>query len=233
MLYLIGLGFDGKDISVKGLETAKKCEKLYCELYTSDWKGDIKELEEKIGKRIEILERSDLEENLDELLEKNKNIDFAIFVPGDPLVATTHSSVVLEAKKKGIETKVVHAPCIFSAIAVTGLQIYKFGKTATIPYTKQVENVKDTLEKNKSLGLHTLLLLDIKMSGEEGLKILIEKGVLKDEEVVVASHIGLEDEKIRFGHAEELVKESFPSPSVIIIPGSLHFAEKEYLEMFR
>lgn len=36
MLYVIGLGLsDEKDITVKGLEAVKKCERVYLEAYTS------------------------------------------------------------------------------------------------------------------------------------------------------------------------------------------------------
>lgn len=36
MFYVIGLGLgDCKDISVKGLEIVKKCERVYLEAYTS------------------------------------------------------------------------------------------------------------------------------------------------------------------------------------------------------
>lgn len=36
MFYLIGLGLgDAKDITVKGLEIVKKCERVYLEAYTS------------------------------------------------------------------------------------------------------------------------------------------------------------------------------------------------------
>lgn len=36
MFYIIGLGLgDCKDISVKGLEIIKKCERVYLEAYTS------------------------------------------------------------------------------------------------------------------------------------------------------------------------------------------------------
>lgn len=36
MLYVIGLGLgDEKDITLKGLEAVKKCEKVYIEAYTS------------------------------------------------------------------------------------------------------------------------------------------------------------------------------------------------------
>lgn len=36
MLYIIGLGLgDEKDITLRGLEAVKKCEKVYMEAYTS------------------------------------------------------------------------------------------------------------------------------------------------------------------------------------------------------
>lgn len=36
MLYLVGLGLsDEKDITVRGLETVKKCSRVYLEAYTS------------------------------------------------------------------------------------------------------------------------------------------------------------------------------------------------------
>jgi diphthamide biosynthesis methyltransferase len=36
MLYVIGLGLgDAKDITVKGLEIVKRCERIYLEAYTS------------------------------------------------------------------------------------------------------------------------------------------------------------------------------------------------------
>ena len=68
------------------------------------------------------------------------------------MVATTHSDIILQAKKQGIKTKIIHSSSIFSAIAETGLQIYKFGKTTSIPYpegkympTSPYKVVKDNL----------------------------------------------------------------------------------------
>ncbi len=232
MLYLIGLGFDEKDITLKGLEIARKCEKCYAELYTSNWKGDIKNLEKLIGKEITLLERSDLEENLDEWLEEVKGKDSALFVPGDPLVATTHTTIVSSAVEKEIEVKVIHAPSIISAIASCGLQIYKYGRIATIPWSEQLENVKKVIETNRANKMHTLLLLDIGMSGEKGVEILLKHNLLeKDEKIVVASNIGTEDEKISYCEAEKI--KDHRHPSIIIIPGEMHFAEKEFLERFR
>ena len=53
MLTLIGLGLWNKeDISVRGLNRAKNADKVYIELYTSKWHGNIKKLEEIINKKI-------------------------------------------------------------------------------------------------------------------------------------------------------------------------------------
>ncbi len=231
MLYLIGIGFDEKDLTLKGMEIAKSCDAVFCELYTSDWKGELKKLEEILGKKIKILERSDLEERLEEWIKTIKDKNVALLVPGDPLVATTHASVILEVKKQGISTRVIHAPSIYSAIAACGLQLYKFGKVATIPQTEQIENVRKVVEENLSSGAHTLLLLDIGMSGKRGLEILLKNGIVKPEnKIILASRIGMKDEKIKFGECRKLLNENFESPCVIIIPGKLHFAEEEFLK---
>ncbi len=231
MLYLVGMGFTEKDITLKGLEIAKKAEECYAELYTSDWKGNLKDLERMIGKKIERLERSDLEEGLEEWLEKIKDKDAVLFVPGDPLVATTHASIALEAKKMGMETKIIHSCSIISAIAKTGLHVYKFGRTATIPWSGQMESVRQAIKTNKANGMHTLLLLDKGMPAEKGIEMLLAHGMINREERVIAcSSLGTEREKIKFGRAENLAKEEFPSPACVVVPTDLHFTEKEFLQ---
>jgi len=156
MLYLIGLGLnDENDLTLKAVEIAKKCE-CFIELYTSIWKGSLENLKEIIKKDINVLNRKDLEENLELFIEKAKKNDIALFVPGDPLAATTHIDVVFEAKRKKIPVKIIHNASIFSAIGETGLQIYKFGKTATIPLSGKMANVKKTVKTNKKHGFHTI-----------------------------------------------------------------------------
>ncbi len=157
MLYLIGLGlWDEKDISLKGLEIAKKCDKVFIEKYTSFWKGNLKSL----GIKVEELKRKDLEDNINKILKDAKKKDVALLVPGDPLIATTHISILVEAKKKNIRTKIIHSSSIFSALGETGLQIYKFGKISTIPFCYSKSPYK-ILEENLKQEAHTLFLLDI------------------------------------------------------------------------
>ena len=98
MLYLIGLGLnDEKDLTLKGLEIARNCE-CYAELYTSVWHGSFEGLKNLVGKDIKLLKRGDLEEGQGTLLEQAKKTNVAIFMPGDPLAATTHIDLVYEAK---------------------------------------------------------------------------------------------------------------------------------------
>jgi len=247
MLYLIGLGlYDEKDVTLKGVEAAKSCDRVYAELYTSPWQGSLEKLGGLIGKRIVTLQRPDLEENSKKLVEEAKKSDIAVFVPGDPMVATTHSSLITDARKKGIVVKIIHSSSIFSGIAETGLQIYKFGKTATVAYPEKnffPKTPYKVLEENKRAGMHTLLLLDVKadknkyMTIAEAIDIMLEieaqetKGLFtKSTKCVGVARLG-ENSVIKYGSAKELKSADFGKPPhALIVPGELHFSEKEYLE---
>jgi len=240
MLYLVGLGvWDEKDISLRGIETAKQADKIYCELYTAHWGGSLRELERIIGKRITKLERKDVEEGSDRLLEEAREKRVVLLVPGDPLVATTHVHLILEAKKRGIPTDVIHSSSVYTSIARTGLQIYKFGRTATVITPAkgyESEGFYSVMKENLSKGLHTLLLLDRDMGTKEALGILAEiegrRKILKNRKIVLCSRLGSEKERIVYGRIKELFEIDLPPPAVIIVPGKLHFLEKEFLETF-
>ena len=54
------------------------------------------------------------------------------------MIATTHVDLCINAKKKGIKTRVIHAASVVSAVrGISGLQNYKFGKAVTIPFIEQ------------------------------------------------------------------------------------------------
>jgi len=251
MLYFISLGLsDEKDISLKGLEVARECELLFAEFYTTKLQTEKEKIEKLIGKKIEILSRKDLEENFQNILNLAKSKKVGILVGGDAFVATTHLALKLEAMKQGIKTKVVHGSSIISAVAETGLHIYKFGPCITIPFPEKTkgklpESVYEVVRMNKARGLHTLCLLDIEderlMKINEGIKILLEieekrrENVLSlESEVVVFARAGSEDPLIAFGKVKDIIEKNFEDvPAVIIIPGLLHFTEKEFLEFFK
>ncbi len=244
MITLVGLGLiDQKDISLRGIEAIEGADRIFMENYTSRWKGE-KGIKDLVKKEIETVERNELEEGSDKILSMAKEGNVVVLIPGDPLVATTHVELLIHAKKMGIQTEVVHSSSIYSAVAETGLQIYKFGKTTTIPIPqKNYRPVSpyEVIDENKEKGLHTLALLDIKeraMEVEEALRYLLEiedekeEDVVTREEKVVAFNIGPEGSTTAYKKIRNLLEEDFPTPAVLIFTGSLHEKEKEALEMF-
>ena len=142
-LYLIGLGLsDEKDISVKGLERVRQADKVYLETFTSFLQCSIKQLSEYYKKEVLPADRWFVEES-DTLLKEAKNQKIALLVAGDPLLATTHIELIKEAREQGIEVEIIHNASIFSAIALTGLQLYKFGKTVSIPHQENIASYYD------------------------------------------------------------------------------------------
>jgi diphthine synthase len=249
MLYFISIGLsDEKDMSLKALETARSCDLLFVEFYTTKLNTTKEKLEELIGKEIKVLSRADLEENYQKILDEAKTKKVGLLVGGDAFVATTHSALALEARKQGIEVKVIHGSSIVSSIAETGLHIYKFGAIVTIPFRERTKgklpiSVYNVIKENFERGLHTLCLLDIDveknklMSVNEAVTILIELekklggGVLRsDKKVVVFSKAGSEEQVIIYDTLDSLREKDFEKPAVIIIPGKLHFVEREFLE---
>jgi diphthine synthase len=251
MLYLVGLGINSeKDLSLKGLETLKKCDKVYAEFYTNYTNADMGKLGSQIGKEITVLSRQGVEEKAEEnLLKESWESDVALIVSGDPMVATTHIDLILRARKKDIKCTVIHSSSVYSAIAECGLQIYKFGRTASIAYPEGnyfPTSPYDLLKDNLSLGMHTLFLLDVKaaenrfMTINEGIKLLMEMEEKKKENIfsldslcIGVARLGSEDVVIRAGKASELLKEDFGKPPhCLIVPGKLHFMEEEALNAF-
>lgn len=166
-LHFIGLGLgDEKDITVKGLESIKKCEKIFLEQYTSILSVDKERLEEFYGKEVLLADRDLVEKNAEVILEPAKKGAVAFLVVGDPFGATTHTDLFLRAKELGITVTIIHNASIMNAIGELGLELYKYGKTTSIPFWEEgfePMTPYDAIKENKEHGLHTLCLLDIKV----------------------------------------------------------------------
>jgi len=240
MLYLIGLGLgDEKDLTLREIEIARACE-CFAELYTSKWAGSLAELEKTIGKKINLLKRNEVEIKVSDILDLAEKKDVAIFFPGDPLAATTHMEFLISARERKIPVRVLHNSSIFSAVAETGLQLYKFGKTATIPFSGKLENARNILKENKKIGAHTLLLLDLDseaglyMSAADAVKILLKEKILKPAgKIVAAGNLGTINSQIIFAPAKFLLEIKIPTPAVLVVTGKLHFRERDFLELIK
>lgn len=172
MLYIIGLGLgDERDITLRGLEAVKKCEKVYIEAYTSLLAfgistDGVNTLEKLYGKPVIVADREMVEEKSDDILAEAHGSDVAFLVVGDPFGATTHTDLVVRAKKLGIEVKVVFNASVMNAIGICGLQLYRYGETVSIPFfteTWRPDSFYEKIQRNRKLGLHTLCLLDIRV----------------------------------------------------------------------
>ncbi|KAJ7949718.1 Diphthine synthase [Quillaja saponaria] len=172
MLYIIGLGLgDEQDITLRGLEAVKKCKKVYMEAYTSLLTfglstNGLSTLENLYGNTIILADREMVEEKADDILFESRDSDVAFLVVGDPFGATTHTDLVVRAKKLGIEVKIVHNASVMNAIGICGLQLYRYGETVSIPFfteTWRPDSFYEKIQRNRTMGLHTLCLLDIRV----------------------------------------------------------------------
>ncbi|MBS7655275.1 diphthine synthase [Candidatus Bathyarchaeota archaeon] len=252
MLKFIGLGlYDEKGLSILGLEEARDSDIVFAEFYTSFMPGlSLKRLENLIGKSIQLLSRRDVEEKAEEIILKTaKEKEVAFLTPGDPMNATTHIALRVKAEKMGIKTKLIHAASIFSAIAgATGLQSYKFGRSVSIPITKDFpisETPYNVIKVNKKLGLHTLTLLDL--DAESGVYLKVSEALnqlLAIEErrkenvvnlntfIVVAARLGGLTMDVKGLLIKDALNQDFNGPPFsIVFPGVLHFMEAEALQV--
>lgn len=149
--------------------------------------------------------------------------------------ATTHSDLVLRARERSIPIRTIPNASIMSAIGATGLQLYHFGQTVSMVFFTdnwRPASFYDRIRENRSLGLHTLVLLDIKVKEQSmenlarGRKIyepprymtvgqcasqMLEveadkkEGICEEESLAVgAARVGANDEKFLAGTLKEL-----------------------------
>ncbi|KAG5718876.1 Diphthine synthase, partial [Termitomyces sp. T112] len=123
-------------------------------------------LEAFYGKELILADRDTVETQSDEILHNADKEDVCLLVVGDPFGATTHTDIVLRARALKIPTRVIHNASIMNAIGASGLQLYNFGQTVSLVFfteTWKPDSFYDRIKENADVGLHTLVLLDIKV----------------------------------------------------------------------
>lgn len=263
MLYLVGLGLsDAKDITVRGLEVVKQCKRVYLEAYTSIlMAADIASLEEFYGSKVTLADRELVESGSDEILAGADVDDIAFLVVGDPFGATTHTDLVLRAREQGIATETVHNASVLNAIGCTGVQLYNFGQTVSMVFftdTWRPDSFYDKIKENRRIGLHTLLLLDIKvkeqtlqnllrgnniyepprfMSIEQAAEQLLEvqenrgeRNYAPETPCIAVSRLGSPRQTIKAGTMKEMAEYESGEPlhSLIILGNKVHDLESDF-----
>ncbi len=246
MLNIVGLGLNPrKHLTLEAMERIDESSTIFMENYTSRIVDMDKEsLENLIKKDIEILEREDVEDGK-KIIEKAKESIVSLLVPGDPMIATTHVSIVLMAKNTGIPVNIVNGISIQTVIpSILGIQSYKFGRTVTIPFPEYdfyPESVYRYIEKNIENGLHTIVLLDIRKDLEmhaimgldilEKMESLYQGDVINEDRIIaVISKACSEKMKVNVDKFSRIREKDLGEPlHTIVILGNLHFMEREAL----
>lgn len=239
MLYIIGLGLNVDGISRFGLDTVKKCKRIYLENYTVDFPYSIEELRHILKKKISLADREKVEGL--SIVDEAEKMDVALLVYGSPLTATTHITLIQEAKKLGIRHKIIYNASVLDAVAETGLQLYKFGKIASMPaWDKnkgyEPDSFMEIVKENISIKAHSLILIDPGLEIQDGLKqleIAAKKHNIKLKSLVICERLGTRKRRIFYRFIEDVKKlKDIQHPYCIIIPGKFHFIEKEVLSEF-
>jgi len=159
----------------------------------------------------------------------------------------------------------IHNASILSAIGATGLQLYNFGQTVSMVFfteTWKPSSFYDRLKENHQIGLHTLVLLDIKVKEQSlanlarGRKIYepprfmtvaqcadqmleIEKerdeGICGPEVLAVGvARIGAKDQSMAAGTLRQLSKSALGSPlhSLVLLGRRVHGLERDFIRDF-
>jgi diphthine synthase len=211
----------------------------------------IETLEKFYSKKIILADRELVESKAEKTLLKDaKTKNVAFLVVGDIFSATTHMDLYLRAKELGIQTHLIHSAGIFSGISATGLQLYKFGKTTSIPFPTdkwKPETPYDILKENRKNDTHTLVLLDLSpkdnhfMTVNEAIQYLLDIEAKRKENVftentfcVGCARLGSAGQTIISGKAKSLLAADFGAPlHCLIVPAKLHFIEETAINSWR
>lgn len=176
--------------------------------------------------------------------------------------ATTHTDLVLRARELKIPVRTIHNASIMSAIGATGLQLYNFGQAVSMVFfteTWKPSSYYDRIQENADLGLHTLVLLDIKVKEQSmenlarGRKIYeparymtvaeCARQMLETEEerkegtcarerlAVGVARVGSGDQAMVSGTLEQLthVEMGEPLHSVVLLGEKTHYLERDFI----
>jgi diphthine synthase len=250
MLWFIGTGINGyRGLSIAALDVLRKCDIVYIERFTSALSEvDVEGLNSLLGMHIKPVQRWFVEDGR-EILEAAKIKDVALVTYGDPLIATTHSELRSRAAKNSIKSAILHsASGIASIIGESGLHVYKFGRMVTMmSELSSAVTVYNTIFQNLFAGSHTLILTEYSYNEESKepffldpysvFKMLLDAEQANKHEIfsddtfaVVASRVGMQDQRIISGKVKSLMKLKFGiGPHSVIVTGALHFTETQAL----
>jgi len=255
VLYLVGAGLSAEYMSLRAIRLLRDADKVYIDSYTSIAPGLSPAVIRGYAPRADIVvaNRRVLENESRRIVEEARRKNIVVLVPGDPLFATTHISLVLDALGNGVRVEVVPGVSgIQAVIDATGLQFYKFCRPITLVYPEGFKpfSVIETIWSNMERNLHSLVLLDLRleegraMTISEAIELLLsleeelaaEKGIeprIKDSIVVGVARAGLPGSVCKAGRPNTVRSWKYPEPphSIVIPSPRLHPVEVDALRL--
>jgi len=206
-----------------------------------------------------------VESSSDDILDGADKLDVVFLVVGDPFGATTHTDLVLRARELSIAIRTIPNASILNAIGSTGLQLYNFGQTVSMVFfteTWKPASFYDRIKENIQIGLHTLILLDIKVKeqslenmargrkiyepprymtvaqcAQQMLEIEEEKkeGAYNEASLAIgAARVGANEQKMVVGTLKELCSADLGPPlhSLVLLGSRRHELERDFIRPF-
>jgi diphthine synthase len=250
-LAFVGLGLaDERGLAERHWSALRRADRVFAEEYTAVAPaGTLDRIGQALGRPVERLDRASVESERPVLDALAAHPHVAFLVVGDPFAATTHVALRLAAERAGHTwSYVANASILTAAAGYLGLMHYRFGRTVSLPFPAPGFEPRSPVEQiggNRSRGLHTLVLLDLRpeegrfLAAPEALAILRsrdpEGSFLSDETpVAVAMRVGRDEAGGAFGPLGVMAgSELGPPPHALVVLADLHFEEAAALERFR
>lgn len=248
-MVLVGIGVHERPgIPYSALSDIRRCGKILLDSYTSPLASNVvRELERVLGRGVKLARRSLLEDPV-RVVRLAEREGLAILVPGDVFVATTHEVLRQEAVRRGLEVRVWFSSSIINAaLGVLGLHTYKLGFIGTVVRGGPAVVNRVYMGVNRALlnGQHSVILLEYDaergyyMKPSEALSILLDaeanwrtQTFSEDRVVVIASRVGWSTQRVEVARVVDVVgKDHGDPPHVVVVPGKLHYTEKESLQL--
>jgi diphthine synthase len=255
-LYIVGAGLSADYLSLYAVRIIAEADVVYVDTYTSIAPGVDEKLVRRINPWARIVKatRRVLEEESYRVVEEARTANVVVLVPGDPLTATTHIALAVEARRRGVEVRIVPGvPGPYTAAHIVGLQSYRIGKMVTLVYPEggvRPYSVVETIYSNMDRNLHTIVLLDLRldegrvMTIPEAAKLLLEleadyasstgsRPRLAYHHAVGVARAGLPDFKCVLAPLSQLSSEAWPPPphTLLVLAPRLHPMEEEALKV--
>ena len=266
MLTMVGLGLGGcDDITVRGLAAVRAADVVFVEAYTSFLIGaTVSDLEKFYDRHVVVADREMVESGavLTPATDEKKSV--ALLVVGDVFGATTHSDLVVRCHELRIPCYSIHNASIINAVGCCGLQLYRFGQVLSLCFwteTWEPDSWYERLLSNRQAGIHTLLLLDIKVKEvsdenlargrkiyeparymtinqavEQVLAVEARKGsgaVTPDTIAVGLARVGSTTQQIVAAPLKALKNVDFGAPlHSLVIAGDIHECELDHVKLF-